>query len=40
MTKEEVKDGSSYAKVCLWMRDFKKKDAQFSYYFHFLFVFS
>ena len=25
-TKDEVKDGSSYAQVCLWRRDIKKKD--------------
>jgi len=36
--KDEVKDGLSYAQVCLWRRDIKKKDAQkFSYRFRFLF---
>jgi len=38
-TKDEVKDGSSYAQVCLWRGDIKKKDAQkFSYRFRFLFL--
>jgi len=37
--KDEVKDGLSYAQVCLWRRDIKKKDAQkFSYRFRFLFL--